>query len=529
VTQIAHADPDVETFRFMSFVIRDAAPSVQEAKDFYHGKKSLPQFIDQWMTGEEHQSRVQRYFRDMFGMEKGTFIAQDEFDLILSNLTANPALSPSDLAANGVYHLPVSVKSTCGTPISASAWWSDTPITICSNSASATLQFDGGATRCTGLDGNGLFNPQCGCGPEQIACYPQAFKYKTMIGVTEEFPVRALHSYKNSQSWLDLFGGETFYGDRWLYHHYLYQSKVLTSSIAPSANEIAILKSLPAPQSELDFTKAEAVYPPDSATRSGVATAPSFLRRFNNFRSRIRALTERLLCKDIDATLNTDGIAQFVNTDLSDFDKAHGTKAGCASCHYGMDNFGSTLLGWITDGFYMSWQPPSDAGHVFGLNGNGPEFLMRGYVERANGFTECMAKTAWEDFSGSPWNSLGSADQSAFVQAAASGPNATITSILRSEALLRLRHRELAEIKTTVDVKYSFSQDIQPILTNKCSGSSCHSQGTILGANYEFVDGEERFRGIPAQRITDGSMPPPSAGKTLDSDEQDKILIWLNQ
>ena len=49
----ADADPDVESFRFMSFVIRDAAPSVQEAKDFYHGQKSLPQFIDQWMAGAE--------------------------------------------------------------------------------------------------------------------------------------------------------------------------------------------------------------------------------------------------------------------------------------------------------------------------------------------------------------------------------------------------------------------------------------------------------------------------------------------
>ena len=45
------------------------------------------------------------------------------------------------------------------------------------------------------------------------------------------------------------------------------------------------------------------------------------MQQNNNFRSRIRALTESLLCKDIDSSLNTTNVAEFFNQDLYDVNK----------------------------------------------------------------------------------------------------------------------------------------------------------------------------------------------------------------
>jgi hypothetical protein len=64
---------------------------------------------------------------------------------------------------------------------------------------------------------------------------------------------------------------------------------------------------------------------------------------------------------------------------------------------------------------------------------------MRSFVERGPGFARCMAKRAWETFSGLPWDELPVADQEAFEKLAKDGPQPLLRGVLTSPALRRLR------------------------------------------------------------------------------------------
>tara|TARA_B100000530_G_C15626893_1_gene356679 strand:- start:286 stop:483 length:198 start_codon:yes stop_codon:yes gene_type:complete len=64
---------------------------------------------------------------------------------------------------------------------------------------------------------------------------------------------------------------------------------------------------------------------------------------------------------------------------------------------------------------------------------------MRGYIERAPEFYGCMAKRAWESFSGASRESLDKADQEAFTDDARSGPRALLQSVMLSPLMRALR------------------------------------------------------------------------------------------
>ena len=263
-------------------------PTIEESKDFYYGNKSIEEFVKTWMQGSEHKNRIKRYFHDMFGMFPYPFISISEFDLIKSNPTNSGAMqAPADLNEDGVYHLRTTVKPNCGTIIrNVSAWWSDETIDICSNSYSDSLNYGTGKI-CTTYDG--IFSSECGCGPLQIACYPLESKGMVKRSVVYENRNRFLFGYENKLSWNETIGGSQFIGNRWLFHYYLYQGKISGSATEPSDAEIALLKSLPAPISIESLPMKKIINPPDSPERSGVLTSPAFLKRFNNFRSRVRA------------------------------------------------------------------------------------------------------------------------------------------------------------------------------------------------------------------------------------------------
>lgn len=526
---IALAQDYTGTFRYLSIVIRDQLPTAAEARDFHAAADKdakIEQLVDQWLATDAHRNRVKRHFNDMFGVSPYVFLTDANLDLIQYDSTNTQQLTeaPSDLATNGVYHLPNGVRASCGTPISASAWWSDTDIMICPSAVSDNIVYSNGAVRCSDPFGaNGILNAACGCGPDQILCSPRHLKKNMVVGVAREFAERGYYAYTQGLGWLDLFGGPNFYGDRWLYHHYLWQDKVGAMLQLPTATETAFLKSLPT------NARVWAPLPASDIVRSGIVTAPAFLRRFNNFRSRIRALTEQLLCKDVDASLNIDGYSQFINPDLTDFDRAHGTQESCASCHYSLDNFGSTILGWTADGFYEKWWPKSQIGHVFGEDGTGPRFLMQSYVERGTDFNLCMAKKTWQEFSGADWSVLDRDDQAAFLAAATEGPKEAIIAVLKSDALKNLRLNKPTTVSTTETVTYDFANDINPILENSCAGSTCHSSDNPRGLSSAYVGNEAQFKNAPAVRISSGSMPPPGSGKSLTAAEKDKLLIFLGQ
>lgn len=511
----AVAQEGVAQFRQLSRAARDHLPSSDEARAFYAaGDKTaaLEESLAAWLASPAHEGRVRRYFHDMFGIEPWVFVAEGSLDLI--PYAAGGAEAPSDLATAGVWHLPASVKPTCGAPVTRTAWWSETPIQICSTAVSTAIVFPGNPfVYCPDPFGaNGIRHAACGCGPEQVLCIPRPFKGKIVAGVVQEFAERAVHAYANGKTWTELLGGDLFYGDRWLYHHYLYQERILPRGEAPNAAEMALLRALPT-----DGTKAEMSFPVGSVERAGVATAPAFLRRFNNFRSRIRALSERLLCKDVDGSLNTSGITTFVNPDLSAFDREHGTKEDCASCHFGMDNLGSTLLGWGPEGFYQTYPTTfSQLGHVFGVDGTGPRLLMNGFLEQP-GFNECMAKTAWEDFSGIAWTALAEDERLALTSAAASGPRGAIRGVLESVGLRDAR-KHVEALVTVAAPAITFAQ-VAPLVERSCNGAECH--GTT------YVGNEAALKAAPATRVESGSMPPAGSGRTLSAEERGLIVRFM--
>jgi hypothetical protein len=525
VESTARAENWPAELRFMSSAVRDRLPTADEARELAGATDKdakLSALVDGWLDSSEHAERVRRHFNDMFGSTPYLFLTDEQFNLTAYDGNATED-TPPDLTEVGAFYLPIGVKPSCGAVRTASAWWADAPIRICSSAVSAVLDPPGrSCTDSTGADG--IRHPDCGCGPMQLLCFAAPLKRRTMASVAREFPDRALYAYEQGLGWDELFGGEHLYADRFLYYWYLYTERIAVKEEVPTSAELALLASLP-----VDGSRKWVSLPVGGPERGGVATMPAFMMRFNNFRSRVRALTERLLCKDIDPSLNTSGIAELVNQDLSDFDKEHGTKEQCSGCHYALDNFGSTLLGWDDSGYYQAWWSPSQRGHVFGEEGEGPRFLVGGYVERAPGFTECMAKKTWEGFSGLPWDALKPEDQEAFVKVAPEGPRALVRAVLESPTMLTLRLDRKVTITKTVAGEYAWGRDVEPVVTASCSGSACHGADSLRGPATAYAGSEERFRTVQVDRLTSGSMPPPGSGRELSDADRAMLVSFLTR
>ena len=768
---IALAEETVDQFRFLSMIIRDQLPSVQESKDFYTKKKTLSEFSDIWLASTEHKERIRRYFDDMFGTQKYMFISSENLDLMKSShyieiswdskwidfqddsgiksvaLAANAELEagniqiqqpsemvsllnaklnsvagagvtisasynvvsdkitisatgtsvfnilvstgtnsansiapslgysatdktgalsytaeniyiettpnnmPLDLLASrelDVYFIPSFEVNSCydGGPENAvlmDVWWSDTQQKICPTAVSpagfntafyrietedskidftdqdgtfstsiteksykssddlataieaameaanplrdytvsydaTTLNFtvavDSGGVqlafgsspnaignivglsdtfensshtgyrvaenhRCTAAGAQGFSHEDCGCGDKAFMCYPFELKGQVMSAVGNEFQNRAAHFYNSNGSWLDVFGGSKLIANRYLYHHYLYQQEVVLTSKIPTSQVIDDLMSLSlATDSEIPMPEYSSVLQgPNGVQRSGVVTSPGFLRRFNNFRSRTRAVVERMLCKDIDASLNIDNTNTFYNPNFANSTtqpegqavNEHGHKESCSNCHYSLDNFGSTIIMWADGGEgtfgEWAWWQKSQEGHVLGQTGDGPRFLMQTMVEnQESGFYECMAKSAYEGFTGADWSQLEQSIKTSFVNSARAGPKETITKILKSKIVKELRSQEKTIETHIVEVQYDFATDINPILTNKCGGTSCHSAASSLT---HLVGNKNNFDTINKVRIENSSMPPPSSAP-LTATEKQVLLQYLN-
>lgn len=414
-TAASAADPSVR-LRYMSFVLRDQPPTIDEAKALAHGETTIDALVETWLGSAEHKARIERYFDDMFGVREWVDLMSDEF-----------VLAKSD---GGAYHLPSKAACSGGQVVDADAWWTDQKVSMCANSTSATLKVTSGGTThaCGGEWDDGIQFAGCGCGPKQILCIPEELVAPLRNEVRREFAVRGGAAYAEDMTWTKLFADPFGLGTRSLYWYYLFQTKLVERSITPSAGDWSTLAAVP-----MEAKTAWSM--PSGEERAGIATMAGFLKQRNNFRSRIRGLTQSLLCQDIDATLNTDNIATFINPDLDASDLAHGHKPGCQECHYPMDNMGSTLLNWDTNGDRISWKDVELSGHVFGETGSGPGFLVKGYVERHPNFFGCQAKRAWEDFSGKAWDLLAATERAEFEVEARKGPRALLQAIFRSAAL----------------------------------------------------------------------------------------------
>lgn len=495
--------------RYLSYVMRDMPPTVSEAKAFANGETSLEQLIDSWLASDEHSTRIHRWFNDMLGLKKD-FIAVPQNFMLFDD-------------GSGILHN--RTRGTCNeaSASNVTAWWLEPgqTIKVCSNvvNDSSTFVIQNGNTtiRCGTLGPNGFDNAVCGCGPNMILCFPQSSLTTLRDDMRFEFARRALDAYHNERGWDDLLAGDYFHGSRLLYWMYLH-TQTLIKSTMPTEADLNTLAALP-----LSSTSTAAF--PSGNERAGVATAPGFLRQYNSMRSRIRGLTMAFLCQDIDARLNTDNIASFLNDDLDANDLAHAENPDCAACHYPMDNMASTMLSWNTFGYTMPFRTVSQLGHVFGETGEGPSFLMKGYVERAPQFHECMAKRAFEDFSGHAWDELSSSQQQDFLSAAQSGPRPLVRTVLSSPLLRIFRDAQAiaqAGGTTTEAAPKPTYAEVEPILIEACGGGSCHASGSYYPI---FIGNETNTLAFAAsikdriQRTGAGQMPPMSSGKTLTSEQ----------
>jgi hypothetical protein len=509
-TALAGPRDDLRTLRYLSQVLRDQAPTRDEAEAVYRGEKTVEQFRDEWLDSPAHQERVSRYFFDLLGAPAYFHVNDDAFFL--------------EQNSEGIWYSPTKGDCSAAAAVTSTAWWlsANETIAICSNivSTNMSVTISGTYYGCSWTDG--FLRSGCGCGPEQILCYPKSLRRDLMDSLSQEFKHRAAYVYSQQMTWKDLLSSSSIYGNRPLAQFYLLHQYVFPWQTAPMASEIARLREIP--MTEKIWFDA----PTLGAERSGIVTTPAFMRRFNNPRSRIRALTDALLCHDVDGSLNTSGISTLVNPDTNALGQSIVTRSSCTTCHYGMDNLASTLFGWNDQGTYERWPKElSQAGHAFGSDITGPVALMESYIERAPGFTECMSKRAWEDFSGRPWSALSSEEQSAFLNAAAQSPYALLRGIFQSSALMSARGG--AALSSESSGNLNFASDINPILERSCAGASCHSVDSSLSAQYRFIGNEDSFKKAPIHRLQDGTMPPASSGLTLPDSERTILIQFLQQ
>lgn len=218
------------------------------------------------------------------------------------------------------------------------------------------------------------------------------------------------------------------------------QLRFLSFSLTDHAPSVVDAKALAAGDATLDalvempFSEWARYELPEGPERAGVVTAPMFLTRFNNFRSRIRALIENLLCRDVNGACNIDATATFFNADLDDLTLSHADHDDCSYCHYPMDNMGSI---WEEEG--TASLELSTVGHVYGETGEGPAFLVQGIIERAPEFYGCMARRAWETFSGAAWDELDKEQRDTFTETAKQGPRDLLQSVMLSPLTHALR------------------------------------------------------------------------------------------
>lgn len=500
--------------RFLSFVIRDQAPTVEEAKAFRSGEKSLEGLVQQWLRDPGHTARIKRYFQDMFGVADDVNVLMNPFMLKKAKDT-------------DYYYRWWDDKKVCPNQdyTDVEAWWLEPgeTVKVCRTEATDSLEFeatDGTRHPCTA---DQIRMQACGCGPKLIGCLPEDLQDQLLADVRDEFPSRAARSYELDQSWLDVFAGDTFYGTRLLYWKYLHTTKMARGGVLPTAAEMAALAAIPmGAWQEAPF--------PEGAERAGLVTSPGFLLQRNNYRVRIRALAEKLLCQGIGPALNTGGIATFLNPDFKAVDLGHANQTDCSRCHYPMDNLGSLLFGWNTQGEWDPLKSPSTIGHAFAQDGDGPRFLARAFVERGPGFVDCMARTAWEDFSGTKWDDLVETERQALLALAARGPKPLIQTMLTSTLLASLGiESEQAASDAPNAVPWL---SVSPLVKDACGGASCHSNGSF---NTTYVDNERNFRTNAtriAGRITNDKgqqMPPKAAARQLTADERALLLKFLGK
>jgi hypothetical protein len=402
--------------RYYAFALTDHAPSVEDAKAVAKGELAMDEAIETMLASDAHLERVRRYFHDWFGFLDYPGLLLDD---TLLHVDENDIYQRTD----GL--VPCGPDDT----IEMEAWWLDPgqTLTTCTNLGPTDACVEDEDEDEDEEDAEEAL--ECGCGELMLGCIPIQDLPAASSSLSQEFGHRAVEAYTQDRTWFELLGGDYLYANRYVYHYYLYTGS--PNTFPPGTQEqVEALRSVGLHSREvIDF--------PEGAERAGVVTSPMFLTRFNNFRSRIRALTGNLLCRDVTGESNVDQTTTFYNEDLDELTLSHADNPECSYCHYPMDNMGSTIMHWEEEG--TLYEELSTVGHVYGETGEGPAFLMRGYIERAPEFMPCMAKRAWESFSGASWDDLPEEQQAAFTEEAKLGPRNLLQKVMLSPLMRELR------------------------------------------------------------------------------------------
>lgn len=304
---------------------------------------------------------------------------------------------------------------------------------------------------------------------------------------------RGLDAYKAGKTWDDYLAGNTFYTSRYLYFLYLLNGLIRADWVYPSSSQIAALKQVP-----IDGFS-HVPWPTEGFERAPIVTSPAYMLLYNNFRTRVRHLAETFLCQEITPALNTDGISEIVNSDLDFAD--HGTKDGCAGCHYVLDNWATTIMGLTQLGRIGG--DFSQLGHVLGQRGSGPMFLMQSLVSRGPTFHRCMAKRAWESFTSSPFASLSEDQRSELTAWSSLGPRNLITNMIQADYYNLTSKDSLAETNCQPGMD-AFVTEINPSLEASCINSACHLSQKVAGVSLG-IDQDEINRLAFLSYVRDGS------------------------
>jgi uncharacterized membrane protein len=73
----------------------------------------------------------------------------------------------------------------------------------------------------------------------------------------------------------------------------------------------------------------------------------------------------------------------------------------------------------------------------------------------------------------------------------------------------------------------SFSQDIKPIIQTNCAIANCHVDGRQLPSLETFEQIQANAQRIKS-RTGNGTMPPPTSGKSLSESEIELISCWVD-
>lgn len=400
--------------RYLSFSYRDAPLSYAEVQRLKEDPAHFNILIQSFEQSPFHLTAVKRFFYDFLGQIKGGHGGGHTL-----------------LQEGGAYYLKHRGLCSASERSTQTAWWSDQSVTMCNHSLSTSLTYtdsDSNLVNCQ-WPNRILTDSSCGCGPLQVYCMPD--EIHGIIGQElNQMPLeRALYAYQNNLSWVDLFGNGQLFVNRKIYYLYMHRNIIDYLQEQPAQAELDHLMSLPLEAYQMS------PQPSKGPERAPYVTDTHFMLQHNNPRTRIRALSLALLCQDISPSLNTDGISTFINTELDAATLAHGSKAGCASCHYALDNLSSTIRGWSTIAGFNNAEGTLQSGHAFGQTGTGPNFLMQAFVERGPGFQKCMAKRAYESITGYDFSSLDTSLQNEIESQADHGPKKLIQFILNSQTI----------------------------------------------------------------------------------------------